>query len=303
MLIVAPCSAKKRFPVPPELDGASVHADSVAAYARQWRRRIEGAAPLAPAKDVYSGAGLVAARGAAAFCSGRLLFVSAGLGTVWSEQSIPSYNLTIGHSGPGPFSAKSAPHLPARWWAALNRDCHHGAPLAAQLPRQRGAIVIALPQSYLMMVHDDLCQLPQATLARVRIITTCDVELDARLQTQAIQYDARLNGLGCPFSGAMTSLVQRSALHFVSNVLSDGRLKSIDAQRRRVRALLDSLPAPTSRKRRRITDLGLADLIGARFASSSVTPAKALRKLRESGIACAQSRFDRLFEEVQRGYA
>jgi hypothetical protein len=303
MLIVAPCSAQKRFPVPPELDGSSIRARSVTAYARQWTRRIGNAAAVAPASEVYSGAGLIAARRAAAVCSGRLLFVSAGLGTVWSDQSIPSYNLTVSYSGPGPFSTTPSPHLPAQWWAALNQHCHDGAPLAAQLPRQRGAIVVALPRSYLSMVHDDLCQLPPATLARTRIITTSDVELDPRLRTQAIHYDARLNGLGGEFSGAMASLVQRGALHFVGQVLGDGRLKSIEAERRRVFALLQALPAPNFPKRKKMTDAGITDMIFERSPPLSFTASGALRALRERGIACEQSRFERLFVEVQRGCA
>ena len=302
MLIVAPCSAQKRFPVPPELDSSSIRANSVAEYARVWMLRVKNASGVAPANEVYSGAGLVAAKRVAAACSRRLLFVSAGLGTVWSDQTIPSYNLTVGYMGPGPFSTTSSPHLPAQWWAALNHHCHAGAPLAAQLPRQRGVIVVALPRTYLSMVHDDLCQLPPATLARTRIITTCDVELDPMLRKQAIQYDARLNGLGGEFSGAMASLVQRGALHFVGRVLSDGRLKSIEGERRRVMALLEVLPKPSYPKRKKITDAGLADMIGGRLPPSSFTAAGALRALRNRGFACEQSRFERVFVEVQRGY-
>ena len=156
MLLIAPCSATRKFPVPSSLRGADVRASSLNGYARKWLERIDNADAVCSARNLYGGVGHKAVVSASEIDGVELMFVSAGLGLVKADQQIPSYDLTVTPGGPGPFGVLDIPHRPEQWWGAIHHRNSAKMPLAEMVRRYKGTVVLALPSVYLQMLFDDL---------------------------------------------------------------------------------------------------------------------------------------------------
>ena len=299
MLLIAPCSATKKFPVPSSLRGADVRASSLNGYARKWLERIDNADAVCSARNLYGGVGHKAVVSASEIDGVELMFVSAGLGLVKADQQIPSYDLTVTPGGPGPFGVLDIPHRPEQWWGAIHHRNSAKMPLAEMVRRYKGTVVLALPSVYLQMLFDDLDAVDAKDIAKLRIITTANATLPARLCDQAIAYDVRLNGIDGASTGAMTSLVQRAALHFISSVLTDQRVRTIESQRQRVDVVLSTVKTLDRPTRIKLGDEAIVRTIKkmTRDQRSSVTTA--LTTLRHTKqVACEQNRFKGLYKKA-----
>lgn len=299
MLLIAPCSATKKYPVSFDLQGGDVCATDLAVYARKWLKSIDTARTVCAAQDLYGGVGHTAVVTAGKLAGAKLIFASAGLGLVGAEEAIPSYNLTVAPSGPGPFSVLGIPYQPSKWWKVIHSRHSTTTPLAAMVKKHEGTVILALPANYLQMLHDDLESIGGRHIDKLRIITTARASVPAQLNTQKIEYDERLNGVDGASSGAMTSLVQRAALHFVGNVLNDHRAKTVQAQRRRVEAALSAVKKPLHPPRVKADDEKILRVIKRMTLNQKSSVTKALSTLRhDKAIACEQARFHGLYERA-----
>ncbi|MDP3651671.1 MAG: hypothetical protein Q8R67_08310 [Rhodoferax sp.] len=261
--------------------------------------RIESADAVCAARNLYGGVGHKAVVSASELHGVELMFVSAGLGLVKADQKIPSYDLTVTPGGPGPFGVLDIPYHPEQWWGAIHHRSSAKMPLAEMVQEYKGTVVLALPSVYLKMLFDDLDAVDTKHIAKLRIITTANSTLPARLREQSIAYDDRLNGIAGASTGAMTSLVQRAALHFIGSVLTDHRVGAIDAQRKRVGAALSAVKTMDRPTRNKFGDVAIVRMIKKMTHEQRSSVTTALTTLRHTKqVACEQNRFKGLYEKA-----
>src|SRR5215468_4333177 len=95
LMVVTTCTDRKRFPVPSNLNAHRLrqgHQDCVAA---EWVARVWKAPPAASAREVYCGRSFQEALAAARGTQTSLRIISAGLGLIDEQDSVPAYNLTL----------------------------------------------------------------------------------------------------------------------------------------------------------------------------------------------------------------
>lgn len=299
MLLVAPCSATKKYPASPGLKGAGVRASNLAGYAKEWLKRVDNADVICAARNLYGGVGHKAIVRASQLTGVEVMFASAGLGLVEADEQIPSYDLTVTPGGAGPFGVLNIPYRPEQWWQAIHYRSNSQTPLADVVRKYKGTVILALPSNYLRMLGDDLDSVDAKHIAKLRIITTANAVLPARLRDQSIEYDDRLNGVDGASTGAMTSLVQRAALHFIGDVLTDRRVTTIESQRRRVDVALSSVKKSIRPTRAKADDDAVVDIIKRMTLEQKASVTTALETLRrEKEIACEQLRFKRLYRKA-----
>lgn len=108
------------------------------------------------------------------FLNGRLLFASAGFGLVSELDEIPAYDLSAS-SGDNAIASlisggEFAPHV---WWRCINNQLGKPNPISCLLNSGPDAfLIIALSQSYMAMIAEDLATIHPSNVQRLRIITS-----------------------------------------------------------------------------------------------------------------------------------
>ena len=92
-IVVAACSSRKR--VDPVVRASDLPVGTVDEVGRAWLDLLNAHTNRSAAGQLYCGRSVRAAEKAADTLGGHLLFVSAGLGLIDSDQLIPSYGMTV----------------------------------------------------------------------------------------------------------------------------------------------------------------------------------------------------------------
>lgn len=294
MLVISSCSSIKRAPAVAALRASSYRTPHLQQFAELWVRHARAQAERHAARVLYGGASVTAATKAAQTLGARLYFVSAGMSLVSGTTRIPSYDLTV--------SARSASQPPpmrggsvsaAQWWSALNDAMGRSNPFARVLQAVDGLVILALPRSYLRMVEENLLDLKEDALRRLRIITVGEVQLSSKLLDQVIPYDARVEQLPSVPGGTSSSAAQRALLDFSQRLALNPTL-SISLQRRLVAEALDELKAKPRPVRKVVNDAAIARWIVRRDPQRVKSASRLLRQFRDAGLACEQNRFARI---------
>ncbi len=297
MHFIVSCTARKCVPVSRSLNAATIRAPDLRSFARTWAARLASAPRPCLAESMYGGAGTYAAKSAAELLGAGLFFLSAGLGWVSGRRAIPSYNLTLGSSGPSPL-AQVGHGTPADWWEALGEFVQPNRHrLTARFPPGEEA-VLALSKPYLSMLQRELATLDRRALQRFTLLVTCDVTLPTHLSERVIRYDARLGHSPLGFGGAQVSAPQRALRHYAAIRAAHQRSRSVAA----LRALVDhdlALAKPPSMARRTPTDdTTLRKRITLALRDAPASSSALLKRFRAAGIACEQQRFANLYRSV-----
>ena len=260
-----------------------------------------------PAADLYSGESWYVARELRGDLDGQsaLWALSAGFGLVHADDLLVPYSATLSTGHPDSV-LRSGDHLePTRakrsWWKSLgdwagpangNRQRSIESVAAAH---PDSALAVCVGRGYLAAVSDDLARATTRLSDPQRLMVFGSGECpDPRIADSWIQVPAKARqALG----GSLASLSVRAA----KQVLGSGQLSALNARlaRSRISALtrsLDELPQIHGRKQ---TDDEIVDWIMTEaLGSPGLTKTTALRRLRDSGRACEQSRFGDLFAET-----
>lgn len=300
IVLVVACSQRKRVRIPPELRLASIRAEPDDRAAR-WRQRLdEVEAPRRRAEDLYAGDHWQSAREAyrlALEYSSRseLWAISAGYGLIPATKQIKPYSAT--------FSAGSADSVwrgqsegdrqqrLSAWWRGVSR----GAALADLLPRSNeGVLIIAAGAAYIDAVWNDVQQalaLDQ-TGERVSLISAGSRDRDGFL----------------PVLGHFRSVVGGTHSALNARVLAwlTAEPESHRFRRSSMAARLDlavaGFPAVAQPARQSATDDEIGSQIREMTAESpTLSRTRALRHLRDHGIACEQGRFASIWRAVAEG--
>lgn len=235
--------------------------------------------------------------------SGQVAIVSAGMGILGPESRIPPYSLTI-TAGARDCVLERADrrHLfgSEEWWHAI-RGQRRGTGRIGTLFRQHPSalFVFALTRPYLRMIADEISEVDEHDLQRLRIVGSMPSQLQASLRHCVMPYDARLNDASLKIRGTQFDFPARALTHFLELVGSDSRLSSPDAHGRRVRRAMARWHAPERVARTRIDDDTLQRRIRT-LLRSKTSQAAALAHLRGSlGLACEATRFAAAWRQVQ----
>jgi hypothetical protein len=295
--VVTSCTARKRG-----LDQAvtllgSQGFGSVHTLAAAWLAQVRAAHAAYTPTTLYGGRSFTEAVKAAAHGRAALHVVSAGLGLVAGAASVPCYDATIASK-----DAELAAALQrigastSAWWLALN----DGPALARLVNQAPGALVmLALPSSYVEMLADDLTEVSNANVKRLRIFTSeLGVQaLPPHLRDAWLPYDDRLEAVP-GWNGTRSDFPQRALGHFVRKLngmplaLADAKAAVADALR--------PLKVPARPTGVRLNDDALRAWLHANWDDCKGHTGRLLAKLRhDAGLACEQSRFAQLCREVR----
>lgn len=298
VIVITSCTnRKKKVPTVLALEGTD-HIGSLEALAQQWKRQVDAvdAMALVPAAALYGGRSMAEAKQAAQQLAAPLYIVSAGHGLLHAEDCIPSYDIT---ASPTPENGLYRCLLrlkkaPTDWWQALVQAFGKDRSLGELMTSTKALVLLAVPSAYLGLLASELAQLDDASLERLRIVTSAHgaSNLPARLQAVVLPYDERLEGLPA-YAGTRSDFPQRALRHFV--VALQGHALSLDAARQRVSEAMAALQKPSFPERQRKTDDEIIALLRQNWERLNGSATALLRYLRDEAlVACEQSRFRKL---------
>lgn len=211
-VVITSCTHRKRASPAPELQARSLPRGNLDAVAKAWHARLNAAEAITPARQLYCGRGFAEAVAAADAMGADLAIVSAGLGVVCDRAAVPSYSMTLSDRSPdGLARIISEKFVPADWWRSLTKS--HGASLAS-VACDHSLTIVALPETYLALVAEDLIILDEKELRGVRLIGPRSGErVPSRLCSQLLPYDERFESIR---PGTNADFAQRCARHFAN---------------------------------------------------------------------------------------
>ena len=235
---------------------------------------------------------------AARLAEARLLVVSAGLGLVEAAAEVPPYACTVSVGAADSVAARVTGAFRVEdWWGALREASPFSRSLTDLIVKEDGPVLIALSETYLSMVAQELCSLPTSALARVRLFTrTPRARVAPALLPFLMPYDDRLDGPDSPVRGTRSDFAARALHHFVrlgnaGSVVDDGAA---------VGRALSGWRMPARPMRIRRDDEELLGLMRRHWGEVGGRSSQLLRLFRDDlGIACEQSRFAMLARRVR----
>lgn len=306
LVIVASCSSRKRrtgAQGPRFRDVASRYGSAKEAV-ESWTQMLSNSVASAlPAKDFYVGNQWALLREFARQESVNIWVASAGYGLVQGSAPLSDYSATFspGHpdsvQDPGSWGWET--NAAENWWRALSswRGPSSGDPrslVAVTRSLRPSALMTLLSTPYLKVLREDLLAAREVLGAdRLVILSPGGRQLDG-FGESLVRIDGRLiSELG----GNMGTLAARAASYIVAES-GPGALSAPSA-----RAVIDQVLArarPLRRFSRRVmSDDEVKSWIRQEFETHPAAAGVLLRRYRDAGYACEQSRFRTLVESVR----
>lgn len=262
--------------------------------AEAWRILVRQAPCIGSAQSLYQGRSIADAAAVAACLGSSWYVVSAGLGLVRSDESVPAYDCTVATGSELGNRLNVLGATAADWWNAVTS--HKPNPLS-QLVAQ-SPVLLALPGTYLRLVQDDLAQLLPVDVERLRIFSsTAGVKcLPEHLLRCVMPYDDRLESMP-NYAGTRSDFAQRALRHFVEVLRAESL--TLDKAREAVSGALE----PLSQRRRvackRMSDDEIRRVLSGQWSRHGGSCTRLLRYLRdEARISCEQRRFSRIWNDL-----
>jgi hypothetical protein len=258
--------------------------------------------PSLVASKLYAGRNIQEASKAAAGINAKLIIVSAGLGLVESKTLIPSYALSVGaRTKDNVLTRIEGDATSLDWWEALKSTSCFSIPMSEIADSTTGIIIVALSESYLGMVTNDLKRLAPEDRSRIRILTRASSDrIDPALHPYLMPYDDRLDGPDSPVKGTRADFAARAARHFAANVVASIPEGSMEEHARAVSIKLDRWRAAPVFQRARHEDAVLIQIIQENWERAEGQSGRLLRVLRDDlSIACEQGRFIGLMKRAR----
>lgn len=301
--IVASCADRKKHA--PAVRLRDVVGGSVASRFSGWREAIRDAAgPRARAEDLYQGGywsvvrelpELATRRG----WSAKLWVASAGFGVISGDKQLVSYSATFSSGHVDSVTMIDEEAATKKWWRhATARNGGLGVSLASLTKEDPTAtvLVIASPP-YVEAMEDDLSTAVRHLGGRGTVLVVSSrAPSEAALDSCWIPSSGALQA---PLGGALVSLHARVARHLISST------PPRDFRRENLAAMTKELAGDAARSAKRTAGSPMSDgdviaFIRERVAADpKASHTRLLRELRESGQACEQGRFRRLFKQVK----
>lgn len=300
--VVVTCSNRKRYAVPTKLRLRDLQERRQEGRFATWTRRLGADEPSIPATDLYGGEHWqVASRLPSVLGdTARLWVCSAGYGLVAADTHLNPYAATFSPGNPD--SVGDTAVQVQDWWRRLT-DWAGPRPnqprsfedLARRDPA--ASIVVVLSEAYVRACTDDLLNATDQLRDRDRFAVIGPAKRGTAIDELLVPVTARLRSV---VGGSLQALHVRVAAHLFDatstqeTILSRARLQ--DAARQ---ATVTAPPDPSRRAAGiRISDEDVRSFIRLALTTGPTTATALLRRLRDSGQSCEQSRFKRLFADT-----
>lgn len=304
-IVITSCTNRKKGLAHLGLMQSELQPGSIDSVVKQWLKRLKTANSLTPAREVYCGRSFREAEATSRDLNCPLYVVSAGLGIIDSNMSVPIYDLSVSSSTGESVLKKICTKIsPKAWWSQISRNNPFGTSLNRILSNHPDELVlIALSRTYLDLLKEELtkCTVPQRSRLRFfgKILPS---SLPSQLINNWMPYDDRLDSIGKEFSGTQSDFPQRALRHFASKVLVSSGDSTIENHSAMV---LDALSYGIHRerpRRQRLTDPQIAQVILNNWKKGKGQSSLLLRIIRDDlNTACEQKRFTRIFYSVKAG--
>ena len=302
-VVITACTGRKRLPPAQGLRARDLAAGALEHVAQDWLSRLGAADARVPAGWLYCGRAFAESVSAAQAIEAPLFIVSAGVGLIAAETPVPSYSLTVTPGSPDSILRKIQTSSSASaWWAQIAALSAASERLPAIAESYAGGLMLlALPSLYLSMVEEELLELPQDVLARLRFFGLgIRARIDPRLEPLVMPYDGRLEDAASRFRGTRSDFAPRALRHFAEVVLAELPNGSSDQHRVAVMKALATWSEPRTPKRPRISDEQVQELIRKHWSDVGGRSSRMLRLLRDDlSVACEPGRFRALFRLVR----
>lgn len=298
--LLVPCSSRKKVRPGMGARAVSFPISDQSCLETAWIERLNSLPIACRADHLYGGRGFQLALRASQISEAPLYAISAGLGLVAIEHSIPAYGLTVSGKGPESIAARINDHFdPESWWSAVSRGPYSTPMTHIFSSGASKCVIVALSRSYARMLASSLDALPNSAIARLRIVgANLGPILPSRLSPSLLPYDERLQVI---LPGTRSDFAQRALLHFVSSGLDVHPEGDAATHHGWVVSALSGKKAPVRRQRERLRDEDILALIQQHLPRTTGI-GRLLRVLRDrEGVACEQARFSRLYREATGG--
>lgn len=284
--IVVTCTGRKTLSAAPGLRVRDLPDESLSRRADIWRERVRDTpGPRRPLRELYKGEAwkcslALEQRAQAAGYEPTLYVASAGLGLQRADREAPGYGATFtaGHA-----DAVSRDDVEGQaWWAALNTG--EGATALADLPMRPTLLVLS--DAYGSPLAADLQALGERNAEVLAV--------GGRAPVPGVKHLAANLALRAELGGSAMSLNQRIAATWLDRLAG----KSLTAPDRfdQWDEWASAVQRVETWDRRPMTDDQVVRAIRSmRATNQGLAWSPALRVLRDSGYACEQKRFKRLF--------
>jgi hypothetical protein len=288
LTIVVNCTDRKSAAPAPHLRIGSLAPGNTATRFQAWRQRVAGATPHGRLLDLYRGEAWQQVRGLAddARTAGhdvRLLVASAGLGLRDVSTRAPAYAATFA-TGHADSVASGTPNL-RDWWGYLG-----SLESSMSLVQDVGdRVLLVLSETYARSMDDDLERL--ARRGGDLLLVGGSRHIDALPRLPA---DGSLRAsLGGTASSVSIRMARRWLQRSNGSALYDARAASEWTTWARSVAQIESYD------RTPMTDDEISGLIDQIILDDpTISATRALRRIRDDGVACEQKRFGGLFRAL-----
>jgi hypothetical protein len=214
-----------------------------------------------------------------------LWVVSAGLGLSHVDATSPSYGASF---SAGPDQVAAEPAGRRAWWTGLIRVPLFGrAPTdLAKVREGTDEVLIALSPAYLESLAGELRQFADDD-------GVATMSSHARSKSSPVSSQGLRQSLG----GTQITLNARAAAKYLE--LADGAPLGSDQAHERWSAWAAGNHRREAEPRPRLDDAEVRHFIATALSAGPTSRTRLLTELRRSGLACEQSRFARLYTEVQ----
>lgn len=311
--IVASCTDRKRVPAPPELRLREIRAPDIRTRARRWWDNLQAHShSTTQAQDLYAGDHWrivleLPALADRAHLRPHLWVASAGYGLIPADAAIRPYSATFsrGHADSVVLGStdQGAAAAHRQWWQALSEEVEPASSrprsisrLAKKNPHAR-FLVVASP-AYVAALEDDLRQAADVLRhpEQLIIVSTPSPLATGALAPHWVPSSAHLQE---QMGGARLSLHARVARDILQRVQTEaGFLDAPRVQEHYARLIQRSAP-PKRYERTPMTDDEVRQFIERALHAEALSCSATLRRLRDSGRACEQQRFKRLFHQLK----
>ena len=303
-LVIVPCSDRKLHRPAANLVAQNLTPGPLGDVASEWAIKVLGAGNRIRSANLYGGRSFREAQKAANGLNAGLWIISAGLGLISGNSTVPSYSLTVSPSSKDFVGDKvlESEWAPSNWWEHLKKNNVSNTNFSDLFSTDEDQLVLlSLSKNYVQMIADDLNRLNSCALNRLRIFGYgLKPHLPSRIRPSLMPYDNRLDGLDSPINGTRSDFGARALYHFSQSLLT-GQFKG-DSSKNDAFAVLESLEGwarPSIPKRVQKSDDDIIDLIRQNWTSVRGQSGLMLRFLRDRlGVACEQGRFRSLFQKV-----
>lgn len=304
--IVASCTDRKKLSPAVQfraMRGATTHARYKAWHSAVTRSKAEAVV----ARELYQGDywSVVQSLGPLATLHGwkpQLWVSSAGYGVIQETKAIVSYSATFARGQDDSIDAGSDDPrgAAAEWWRCLTTASGPAlgtsvTSIAKDAPRS--TIMVLVSPSYLDAMADDLSS-AVGHMHKSGALLIVSSDLPSGFPTLEPYWIPSRAGLAQKLGGALVSLHARTARHLISTTDPKSVSKeSVMAMRQKIDEVT---PAQEKRApRAAMTDADVVAFVKERLAADpKAGHTKLLRALRDSGRACEQARFRKIFLEV-----